>query len=99
MHWQLHHQCGLLAMREWGRYRYMLQLFIVSLTVKLSYINIIWVQRLAEDSNPIVAAAASKAIYELKQQWEIEEGDSWRFTMDLKASSDTEANDNNTDTN
>uniref|UniRef100_A0A7N0U5Y8 Uncharacterized protein n=1 Tax=Kalanchoe fedtschenkoi TaxID=63787 RepID=A0A7N0U5Y8_KALFE len=38
-------------------------------------------QRLAEDSNPAVAAAASKAINELKKQWEIEEGDSWRFTM------------------
>lgn len=41
-------------------------------------------QRLAEDSNPAVAAAASKAIYELKKQWEIEEGDSWRFTVDQK---------------
>ncbi|KAK3218461.1 hypothetical protein Dsin_012431, partial [Dipteronia sinensis] len=50
-------------------------------------------QRLAEDSNPAVAAAASKAIYELKKQWEIEEGDSWRFTMNLKPS-DTEENDN-----
>ncbi|KAL5811804.1 hypothetical protein ACOSQ3_026754 [Xanthoceras sorbifolium] len=50
-------------------------------------------QRLAEDSNPAVAAAASKAIYELKKQWEIEEGDSWRFTMDLKPS-DNEENDN-----
>lgn len=38
-------------------------------------------QRLAEDSDPVVAAAASRAIYELKQQWEIEEGDSWRFTL------------------
>ncbi|XP_016649523.1 PREDICTED: uncharacterized protein LOC103328583 isoform X2 [Prunus mume] len=38
-------------------------------------------QRLAEDSNPAIAAAASKAIFELKRQWEIEEGDSWRFTM------------------
>ncbi|KAL6225778.1 hypothetical protein ACLB2K_004627 [Fragaria x ananassa] len=39
-------------------------------------------QRLADDSNPAIAAAATKAIYELKKQWEIEEGDSWRFTMD-----------------
>ncbi|KAK7300695.1 hypothetical protein RJT34_11543 [Clitoria ternatea] len=39
-------------------------------------------QRLAEDSNPAISAAASKAIYELKKQWEIEEGDSWRFMMD-----------------
>lgn len=41
-------------------------------------------QRLAEDSNPSIAAAASKAIYELKKQWEIEEGDSWKFMMDQK---------------
>lgn len=39
-------------------------------------------QRLAQDSNPSIAAAASKAMYELKKQWEIEEGDNWRFTMD-----------------
>ncbi|OMO55464.1 hypothetical protein CCACVL1_27235, partial [Corchorus capsularis] len=41
-------------------------------------------QRLAVDSNPAIARAASKAIYELKKQWEIEEGDSWQFTMNLK---------------
>ncbi|KAF6163510.1 hypothetical protein GIB67_002515 [Kingdonia uniflora] len=41
-------------------------------------------QRLAEDSNPAIAAAASKTISELKKQWEIEEGDSWRFTMNRK---------------
>lgn len=41
-------------------------------------------QRLAEDSDPAVAAAASRAIYELKQQWEIQEGDSWRFMLDQK---------------
>lgn len=40
-----------------------------------------FLQRLAEDSNPAIAAAASKAIFELKKQWKIEEGDSWRFTM------------------
>ncbi|XP_054789164.1 senescence-associated protein AAF, chlorolplastic-like isoform X2 [Prosopis cineraria] len=38
-------------------------------------------QRLAEDTNPAIAAAASKAIYELKKQWEIEEGDSWTFVV------------------
>ncbi|PON89052.1 Coatomer beta subunit [Trema orientale] len=38
-------------------------------------------QRLAKDSNPAIAAAASRAIYELKKQWEIEEGDSWRFMV------------------
>ena len=41
-------------------------------------------QRLAEDSNPTISVAASKAIYELKKQWEIEEGDSWRFMMNQK---------------
>ncbi|KAE9596141.1 hypothetical protein Lal_00031129 [Lupinus albus] len=40
-------------------------------------------QRLAEDSNPAISAAASKAIYELKKQWEIEEGDSWRFKVNV----------------
>ncbi|MED6133691.1 hypothetical protein PIB30_030452 [Stylosanthes scabra] len=39
-------------------------------------------ERLAEDNNSAIAAAALKAIYELKKQWEIEEGDSWRFMMD-----------------
>ncbi|XP_020088526.1 uncharacterized protein LOC109710401 isoform X1 [Ananas comosus] len=38
-------------------------------------------QRLAQDSNPAVAAAASKTINELKKQWEMEEGDSLRFTV------------------
>ncbi|KAK4273648.1 hypothetical protein QN277_016998 [Acacia crassicarpa] len=38
-------------------------------------------QRLAEDINPAIAAAASKAICELKKQWEIEEGDSWTFML------------------
>ncbi|XVE72223.1 hypothetical protein DITRI_Ditri11bG0022400 [Diplodiscus trichospermus] len=47
-------------------------------------------QRLAEDSNPAIAAAASKAIYELKKQWEIEEGDSWRFMMNLKPVEETD---------
>lgn len=57
---------------------------------------IICLQRLAEDSNPAIAAAASKTIFELKKQWEIEEGDSWRFMMnqmsevDKKEGNDTE---------
>uniref|UniRef100_A0A1J3CXY9 Senescence-associated protein SPA15, chloroplastic n=1 Tax=Noccaea caerulescens TaxID=107243 RepID=A0A1J3CXY9_NOCCA len=41
-------------------------------------------QRLAEDSNPAIAAAASKAIIALKKQWEVEEGDSLRFMMNLE---------------
>lgn len=38
-------------------------------------------QRLAEDSNPAIAAAASRTINELKRQWEIEERDYWRFMV------------------
>ncbi|KAI5648071.1 hypothetical protein M9H77_34076 [Catharanthus roseus] len=38
-------------------------------------------QRLAEDSNPAIAAAASRTIQELKRQWEIKDGDSWRFMV------------------
>ncbi|KAG9140901.1 hypothetical protein Leryth_010434 [Lithospermum erythrorhizon] len=38
-------------------------------------------QRLAEDSNPAIAAAASKTIAELKRHWEIEKGDSWTFMV------------------
>ena len=41
-------------------------------------------QRLAEDRNPAIAAAAANTIYELKKQWEIEEGDNWRFMVNLK---------------
>ncbi|KAI3451285.1 hypothetical protein Pfo_007950 [Paulownia fortunei] len=56
-------------------------------------------QRLAEDSNPAIAAAAAKTIYELKKQWEIEEGDSWRFMMNqtLMAEVDNEEDDTETD--
>ncbi|KAL4325941.1 hypothetical protein GQ457_11G004860 [Hibiscus cannabinus] len=50
-------------------------------------------QRLAEDNNPAIAAAASKAIYELKKQWEIEEGDSWRLMMNLKPSDNADEDD------
>ena len=58
-------------------------------------------QRLAEDSNPAIAAAASKTLYELKQQWEIEEGDSWRFMMNLKPAEgeENEAANDDADTN
>ncbi|GMH26297.1 hypothetical protein Nepgr_028140 [Nepenthes gracilis] len=38
-------------------------------------------QRLAEDGNPAVASPASRAIHELKKEWEIEEGDNWRFMI------------------
>ncbi|KAJ7964486.1 Senescence-associated family protein [Quillaja saponaria] len=50
-------------------------------------------QRLAEDSNPAIAAAATKAIYALKKQWEIEEGDSWRFMLDQNTMEDKENRD------
>lgn len=52
-------------------------------------------QRLAEDSNPAIAAAASKAIYELKKQWEIEEGDSWRFMVSQNIMEEGSEEDNN----
>ncbi|KAK4801124.1 hypothetical protein SAY86_021611 [Trapa natans] len=52
-------------------------------------------QRLAEDSNPAIAAAASKAINELKKQWEIEEGDNWRFMVDEEMLKETDRNDGN----
>lgn len=56
-------------------------------------------QRLAEDSNPAIAAAASKAIYELKKQWEIEEGDSWRFMVSQNIMEEgSEEDDNGRDT-
>ncbi|XP_022893813.1 uncharacterized protein LOC111408250 isoform X2 [Olea europaea var. sylvestris] len=51
-------------------------------------------QRLAEDSNPAIAAAASKTLCELKKQWEIEEGDSWRFMMNPSLLEEEEKNDN-----
>lgn len=50
-------------------------------------------QRLAEDSNPAIAAAAAKTINELKKQWEIEEGDSWRFMMNQMAEVENEKDD------
>lgn len=57
-------------------------------------------QRLAEDSNPAIAAAASNAIKELKKQWEIGEGDSWSFTVNQKATMEgNEADDDEDDAN
>lgn len=48
-------------------------------------------QRLAQDPNYAVARAASRAIDELKKQWELEEGDSLRFVMNQNlASRDTD---------
>ncbi|KAL1820432.1 hypothetical protein ACET3Z_015301 [Daucus carota] len=47
-------------------------------------------QRLAGDSNPAIAAAASKTILALKKQWQIEEGDSWRFVMDQSSIIDSD---------
>lgn len=60
---------------------------------------LVLLQRLAEDSNPVIAAAAAKTIYELKKQWEIEEGDSWRFMMNLKPGDIPDGTNDNTDTN
>ncbi|GAY43720.1 hypothetical protein CUMW_076640 [Citrus unshiu] len=54
-------------------------------------------QRLAKDSNPAIAAAASKTIFELKKQWEIEEGDSWRFMMNPKPAEGEETEEANDD--
>lgn len=51
-------------------------------------------QRLAEDSNPAVAAAASKAIEELERQWQIEEGDTLVFSMDESLSDSEKMNPN-----
>uniref|UniRef100_A0A1J3FUG5 Senescence-associated protein SPA15, chloroplastic n=1 Tax=Noccaea caerulescens TaxID=107243 RepID=A0A1J3FUG5_NOCCA len=54
-------------------------------------------QRLAEDSNPAIAAAASKAIIALKKQWEVEEGDSLRFMMNLEKPNDDDDEDEYSD--
>lgn len=45
-------------------------------------------QRLAQDPNYAVATAASRAIDELKKQWELEEGDSLRFVMNQNLASE-----------
>lgn len=55
-------------------------------------------QRLAEDSNPAIAAAASRTILELKKQWEIEEGDSWRFMMNQKTTVELDSQEADDDT-
>ncbi|XP_051117509.1 senescence-associated protein AAF, chlorolplastic-like isoform X2 [Andrographis paniculata] len=52
-------------------------------------------QRLANDSNPAIAAAVSKTILELKKQWEIQEGDTWRFMMNEKSNDDDDEGDDN----
>ncbi|KAL3525003.1 hypothetical protein ACH5RR_013375 [Cinchona calisaya] len=54
-------------------------------------------QRLAEDSNPAIAAAASRTINELKRQWEIEEGDNWRFMVNQIPEEELEGNEDVTD--
>lgn len=56
-----------------------------------------WKQRLAQDSNPAIAAAASRAIFALKKQWEVEEGDSLRFMMNLEKPSDDDDYDGESD--
>jgi len=54
-------------------------------------------QRLAEDSNPAIAAAASRAINALKKQWEVEEGDSLRFMMNFERPNDDDDVDSDLD--
>lgn len=56
-----------------------------------------WKQRLAQDSNPAIAAAASRAIFALKKQWEVEEGDSLRFMMNLEKPTDDDDYDGESD--
>uniref|UniRef100_A0A0A9HU41 Uncharacterized protein n=1 Tax=Arundo donax TaxID=35708 RepID=A0A0A9HU41_ARUDO len=51
-------------------------------------------QRLAQDSNYAVANAASRAIDELKKQWELEDGDSLRFVMNQKLAAEETDDDN-----
>lgn len=90
MHYQLLHQCGLQEMQAWELCRYVLETVFLRET-KGTYPKLTckrWLQRLAEDSNPAIAAAAAKTIYELKRQWKIEEGDSWRFMMNQNSQLD-----------
>ncbi|XP_011001588.1 PREDICTED: uncharacterized protein LOC105108819 isoform X2 [Populus euphratica] len=54
-------------------------------------------QRLAEDNNPAIANAASKTIHELKKQWEIQEGDSWRFMMNQEPVEEVDSQEDNND--
>lgn len=93
-------------MQEWGHYRYLhsLNMMVLRMMILLySFLNglnlLFWfsLQRLAEDSNPTVAAAASKAINELKKQWEIEEGDSWRFMMNLSPAEEADGEESSSD--
>lgn len=58
----------------------------ISLVRLFQYISFL-LQRLAQDPNYAVATAASRAIDELKKQWELEEGDSLRFVMNQNSAS------------
>lgn len=102
MHWQQLHPCGLLGMLAWGHYRQSLRTCKIFLSIHHKPTEVVasFSQRLAEDSNPAVATAASKAIDELKRQWEIEEGDSWRFTMNnqMQMEESEDGKDDNDDT-
>jgi hypothetical protein len=60
---------------------YQLQLIQERVSYAILFIQL---QRLANDSNPAVAAAASKAINELESQWELEEGDNLTFKMNQR---------------
>jgi hypothetical protein len=60
---------------------YQLQLIQERVSYAILFIQL---QRLANDSNPAVAAAASKAINELERQWELEEGDNLTFKMNQR---------------
>lgn len=93
MHYLPHHQCGLLEMQGWELCRsiffssFFLFIYFVGVNVYFQHrepatvLSSLCVQRLAEDRNPAIAAAASRTIQELKRQWEIEDGDSWRFMV------------------
>lgn len=99
MRWQQPHPCGLLEMQAWEPYRYFNFLlkkansFLNGINFHLQFSS----QRLAEDKNPAIANAASKTIHELKKQWEIQEGDSWRFMMNQKPVEEVDSQEDNND--